>query len=84
MSIWKLQSGGDNLIILFIVPFRTMHPSVPQFCPVLFCSVGSTFLIPNILILIVGCGVEKLGQRCMGGGILLWFLMDVPEPNSKL
>jgi hypothetical protein len=39
-------------IILLIVPFRTIHPSVPQFYPVPFCSVGSTFLIPNILILI--------------------------------
>ena len=45
---YKLQ----DLIILLIVPFRTIHPSVPQFYPVPFCSVGSTFLIPNILILI--------------------------------
>ncbi len=43
---------GYAEIILLIVPFRTIHPSVPQFYPVPFCSVGSTFLIPNILILI--------------------------------
>jgi len=39
-------------LYFLLYPFVPFTPVYPQLYPVPFCSVGSTFLIPNILILI--------------------------------